>query len=387
MKHCKKHPERTIVKYYTESSRLPAEWDSFLPRSHYLHSTNLTVTEGCKLPDISYLYVAVWDNGKMILASAFQLLSLNNKHINKDMVKPYQHFLWRVFTSTIRPKLLVGGHLFRHDVASVSCAADVPFYGAYQHYMLAIEKAADISCASAVLIKDVPEKLVQYFRNYSPEYMMLRNDISMEMDIPVEWKEMADYEKALKHKYSQRYRKIRQPWEEQVLVRELTVQEVEDKKTELFELYNQVTKHQQVRIGLLNEDFIPALAKAHDNLKVWGIYKEEKLIGFFSAWLKEQAFDMFYIGFDYRLNRELNLYFNILYFSIEQAIKHKKPKLILGRTALDAKARLGCQPEYLSTFLYIKNRFIRQHIMQIQHNTDEREGAWEKRHPFGKKNN
>lgn len=386
MKHCRLQQKETIVKHYSVSTRLPDEWDSFIPVGHYLHSSNLAVTEQQQLPDISYIYTLVLHNDKPVLAASFQLLRLKPKHVSRVHVKPYQHFLWSLFTSVIQPKLLVGGHLFRHDVASVFCADDVPFYGAYQHYTQAIDKASDICAANAVLIKDVPQKLVKYFQNYAPEFMMLRNDISMEMDIPSDWENIGDYETALKHKYSQRFRKIRQPWEELVSVKELSAEEVAKKKKELFELYKQVAKHQQVRIGFLNEDYIPLLVKNYPELKVWGIYRDTELIGFFSAWVTVSTFDMFYIGFDYELNRELNLYFNILFFSIEQAIAYKKSKLILGRTALDAKARLGCHPRYLSTFLFIKNRFIRQRIAQIQKNTDDREGAWEKRHPFGNKN-
>src|SRR5690606_25068240 len=94
------------------------------------------------------------------------------------------------------------------------------------------------------------------------------------------------------------------------------------------------------------------------------------------------AFDMFYIGFDYVRNKYLQLYFNILFFRVEQSILFRKKKLILCRTALDAKARLGCQPHYLYTFLYIKKNLIRKRILQVQQRTSDKEGAWEERHPF-----
>ena len=209
----------------------------------------------------------------------------------------------------------------------------------------------------------------------------------MEMDVDNNWIDIHSYERALKHKYAQRFRKIRRPWEG-LTIKEFTATDVETNKQKIFELYQQVSNHQQVRIGLLNVDFMPVLKKAHeDRLIVWGIYENEKLIGFFSAWLKAGAFDMFYIGFEYEKNRSLNLYFNILFFSIEQAILFKKQKLILGRTALDAKARLGCTPNYLSTFLYIRNSLVRNRVLQTQKNTSEKEGAWESRHPFKAKQN
>jgi hypothetical protein len=95
---------------------------------------------------------------------------------------------------------------------------------------------------------------------------------------------------------------------------------------------------------------------------------------------------MFYIGFDYSKNEELQLYFNILFFTVEQAISLRKKKLVLGRTALEAKARLGCRPKYLSTYLYIRNPAIRQVINRLQQNINSMEGEWENRHPFKAKN-
>lgn len=320
-----------------------------------------------------------------VLAAGFQLLQLNAKHVNHNMVGAGKYIGWQLYTAIARPKLLVSGHLFRHDVNSVYCHGGLSGYDIYTFYKLAIDEAMRANCASAVLIKDMPARLDKYFCNYEPRYMMLRNDISMEMDIPAAWHTMDDYEHALKHKYAQRYRKIRERWHE-LEIKELDTKQVADNQDNLYALYQQVTDHQQVRIGLLSAEFIPKLKQHDDRLKVWGIYEGEQLIGFFSAWVYADAFDMFYIGFDYEKNTAFSLYFNILFFAIEQAIHYRKQKLILGRTALDAKARLGCKPRYLSTFLYIKNSMVRSRIMQAQNNTTANEGAWENRHPFKKTN-
>lgn len=378
---CHNNKGTLTIKYYTHSSELPAVWDELVPAHHFLHRSQLVVTESAGLPDLSFIYILLTNNNKAIFAAGFQLLSLTKEHVNSEMVKPLQYAAWQLYTGILRPKLLVGGHLFRHDVSSVYCDSTLAPYEAYTCYNQAIEKAMNVSCASAVLIKDMPPHLATYFRNYEPEYMMLRNDISMEMGIPAKWQDIHDYEAALKHKYAQRFRKIRQTWAG-LDIHELNLEQVHQTKQRIFELYQLVTAHQQVRIGLLNADFIPTLKTHDDRLKVWGIYENGTMTGFFSAWVYETVFDMFYIGFDYERNKDLNLYFNILFFAVEQAIHYKKSRLILGRTALDAKARLGCMPKYLSTFLYIKNGIIRQRVAQAQKNTDEKEGEWESRHPL-----
>lgn len=384
MKHCHHKKSDIVVKHYTDSKQLPDEWNNFVPDGHFLQSTELGITEEASLPDISYLYIQLFNNNVPVLAAGFQLLNLKSKHVNQKLVSSLTNIAWNAFTGIIRPKLLVGGHLFRHDVASVYCAEGIAPYDTYIYYKQAIDKAMHISCASAVVIKDMPEKLAKYFQNYEPKYIQLRNDISMEMDIPADWENLHDYENALKHKYAQRFRKIQQPFSA-LDIKEFNAANVEQNKEALYALYQQVTNHQQVRIGFLSPDFLPVLKRHNEErLKVWGGYENGVLIGFFSAWVHNGAFDMFYIGFDYEKNRDLNLYFNILFFAIEQAILLKKSKLILGRTALDAKARLGCTPKYLSTFVYVKNSFVRQRVAQAQKSIDEQEGAWESRHPFKK---
>lgn len=372
----------TQVNIYTRAQDLPAEWGSFIPAGHYLQSAQLQVSESAQLPHLSFVYVLILSKDQPVAAASFQVLDLKKQHINARQVSAVQALAWNLFTTTLHPKLLVAGHLFRHDIFSFYYDPALKPFDAFQYYKQAIDKALKFSCAQAVLVKDMPEELVTYFQHYEPQYILLRNDISMEMDIAPEWQTLHDYEKSLKHKYAQKLRKVRQPWNA-LEIKELSTAQVEEHKNELFTLYKQVTDNQQVRMGFLSLEFIVQLKKFYgDELRVWAAYEGEKMIAFFSAWVREDAFDMFYIGFDYRRNSDLQLYFNILFFSIEQAILFKRPKLILGRTALDAKARLGCKPHYLYTFLYIKNSFIRNRVLAAQQRTSAKEGAWEERHPF-----
>lgn len=367
---------------FDSSNKLPVEWNTLLPDGHALYTDQLAVTEGSELPGITHLYALISLDGAYVAAAYFQLLYLRPEHINKAMVKPWQHRAWTSFAKAARPKMLVSGHLFRHDTTFFYHVPHISAYQAFQCFYNALKATLKYSCASAILVKDMPKDLVSHFQNHAPEYLLLRNDISMEMSIPEVWNTITDYEKALKHKYAQRFRKVRQQWKD-LEIKELSVADVAQNKEKLFSLYEQVVKHQQIRLGLLSSEFLPNL-KAHygDKLRVWAAYKDGEMVAFFSGWAKRDIFDMFYIGFDYSQNAELQSYFNILFFAVEQAINLKKSKLILGRTALDAKARIGCEPSYLHTFLYINNPFIRRFVLRKQQNVSLQEGDWEEKHPL-----
>ena len=382
MKHCIIRPSAINVQLFTNCDQLPAEWDSLLPADHFLQAKNLSISEVANFPDISFLYAITTLNKKPIALSYFQLLQFKENHLDSSKLSFAQSISWKGFAKLFSPKLLIAGHLFRHDVASFFYDNTCTPFDAYKCYKTTIDKALSRSGAHAVLLKDMPEELGTYFQNYAPEYLMLRNDISMQMEFPESCKMIHDYEKLLKHKYAQRFRKIRKEWTN-IEVKELSTTDVFKHKQIIYDLYRKVNDHQFVRLGTLSDDFIPLLKQQYpDRFKVWMAYANDVPVAFFSAWLHDDIFDMFYIGFDYSKNEKLHLYFNILFFSVEQAIFHQKKKLILGRTALEAKARIGCKPKYLSTFLYIRNSLLRNLLLGLQQKLFKQEGEWENRHPF-----
>ncbi len=372
------------TKWYDATASLPESWDQALPSDHFLRRSSLDAHEAAALPHIRTLYGAIWYQDMIVVQVAFQLLTMQPEHISPTSLKSWHRAAWRTFSKTTKPKLLVAGQLFRHDISTLYWSATFAPFEAFNAYRDLIREALKDSCAHAVLVKDAPDAFIPYFQHYAPEYLLLRNDSSMQMAIPEEWETFNDYEKSLKHKYAQRLRKVRQA-AATLEVRELNNEEVKSDAAYIHKLYLQVTDHQPVRLGVLSEAFLPSLKHFYgDKLRIWGFYEDGKMVAFASAWVQSQSFDMFYIGFDYDRNNELQLYFNILFFAIEKAIALHKPLLILGRTALEAKARVGCRPEYLHTFLYVKNPLVRTIVATLQQRFTETTGEWENRHPFKK---
>jgi hypothetical protein len=368
--------------WFNSANALPPEWDQGLPIGHFLRRDSLKVHEGTKLPAVRTLYVLWIQQGLILARAAFQVIEVRDEHLSYEALPAWQAQAWKLFRRTLKPKMLVAGQLFRHDIQTVFFHPDVPPFDAFTWYRMMIGQALRRSHASAVLVKEPPAELVPYFQHHAPEYILLRNDSSMQMQIPSSWNQIGDYEKSLKHKYAQRFRKLRGAWKK-LEVKELNAEDVRQRADELYALYLQVTQNQPVRLGFLSKEFLPDLKAFYgDELRVWAIYEQGKMIAFASGWVHQKHFDMFYIGFDYARNTELQLYFNILFFAIEQAILLKKRTVILGRTALEAKARVGCKPQYLNTFLYVHNPLLRRVITRLQDRFAESGSEWEQRHPF-----
>lgn len=373
------------TEWYERADALPLEWDRSLPSQSYLLRSSLQQQEAAKLPDLTYAYAALHGRDGILAQAAFQVLRLQPEHVKADSMPAWQYQMWRLAARVLHPRLLVGGALFRHDVESLWHSPLLAPFDTFVWYRNVLQSLRQRSCAAAILLKELPAELVPYFQHQAGDYLLLRNDISMEMEIPASWQNLQDYAASLKHKYAQRFRKTRQGWQG-LRVAEMDKAETLANAGALYALYRQVAEAQSVRIGFLSRDFLPGLKQAYgDRLRIWGIWETERLVAFTSGWVHPQSFDMFYIGLDYSRNADLQLYFNILFFAVEQAISLQKPLLILGRTALEAKARLGCRPHYLHTFLHVRNPILRSVVARLQARFADSGGEWEQRHPFLRK--
>lgn len=367
------------VRIFKDIAEIPDSWDKLLPYKHFLKTSTLQLTTQAELPDVEHLFAGFFENEELIGVAYFQLLNIRKYHLKTEQLSLVSNAAWKLISTLMCPKLLVAGHLFHHEISTFYTKIKTP-YEAYVVYSSMMDQCLTYSGVKALLVKDLAPEMTTYFHNLRPQFMRMPNDISMEMHIEPEWQTMKDYEKSLKHKYAQRFRKVRSQLKG-VEIRELNADELDEHKHRIFALYNQVAYKQDVRLGYLSAEYLPMLKKAFEkSFKVWAFYKNEELIAFYTAWHHNGTFDMYYIGFDYESNKEHNLYFNMLFFGVEQAIAHHCKLLIMGRTALEAKARLGCEPKYLSTFIYIKNKWIRQWVNNVSPRSEGEE--WENRHPF-----
>ena len=370
-------------KVYHSLAELPPSWDETLDEDHALHSSKIGVTELAETPDIRNYYVQGFcPNNELVFQAYAQQLQVHSGqfHLSGNKMKQW---LIRTSIDFVKPKMLVAGNLFRHDVQmlefhkpSLNRLDMSKIVDGAINYMLEYTKS------QGVFLKDIPKDIAKYFRTRK-EYQRLDNDIAMHLDIPEHWQTFEDYQNELKRKYKNRAKKTRRDFDG-VLSHTLTLEEIISYKKEIHALYKQVTKNQVVSMGELSENYIPKLKKSlGDRYQVTGFFLNDEMIAFSSAILHDGIHDMNYIGFDYTLNQKYSLYFNILFHCVECAIGNRCYKLLLGRTALEAKAIVGCEPDYLYTFYKLKSRFINEIVKNITARFENRLGdGWENRHPF-----
>ena len=374
-------------KVYHSLRDLPASWDETLDASHALHSSKIGVTELANTPDIKNYYVQGFcPNNELIFQAYAQQLQVHSGQFNLSGNRLKQ---WLIKSSIdiVKPKMLVAGNLFRHDVQMLEFhKPTLNLLDRSRIVDAAIDYMMKYTKSQGVFLKDIPRAIAKYFLT-KKEYQRMDSDIAMHLDVPNRWQSFEDYQNDLKRKYRNRAKGTRKNFAN-VETKNLSLAEIEEYKKEMHALYKQVTKNQVVSMGELGVDFVPELKKSlGDKYQVTGFFinenDSEKMIAFSSAIIHDGVHDMNYIGFDYSLNQKYSLYFNILFHCVECAIANRCSKLLLGRTALEAKAIIGCEPDYHYTFYKLKSRFINEIVKNITARFENRLGeGWQNRHPF-----
>jgi hypothetical protein len=371
----------TIFNSYKE---LDASWDNFFDSYHSFHSNQLSVTEKSAIKNMLFYYVKIENEKKEpVMFAYFQQIKILSDNFNLSAGSVFVKKGLSLLIDVLKPKLLVAGNLFRHDTPifytinkNLTAENEITIY----------EKCIDFlihhSKSKGVFIKDLEEKYSTEFKK-NEGYQELKNDIAMFLPLENEWHSFEDYSNELKHKYKQRAKKVRKSFAD-ILIKPLQLDEIKNYEQEIFRLYHLVVEKQVVSMGELSPTYIYELKKSlQENYLVMGFFEGENLIAFSSAIIHDGVHDMNYIGFEYELNQKYQLYFNILFNCVECAISHKMQTLFLGRTALEAKAIIGCKPKQLFTFYKLKNsvlHFITKKLSALFNNKIGE--TWENRHPF-----
>ncbi len=366
--------------YFTSQQKeVPLDWDTLLPENHNLKLAALATITAAKINDIVPYYIWIEADNKIIGLCYAQLFRFKSKYINTKNLNAGVCLISKFALGCLPLKILVIGNLFRHD-------------GAYNYFVQKndapqllhsiVTHLKNTIGASALFLKDFTKALAAPFAD-EPRYLRSDNDVSMRLQIPESWHTFEDYAQALKHKYKQRLQKMQKAFAP-IISKPLTYEAIVAEKENIFNLYYQVTQNQTVTFGHLNADYFVLLKQQmKEKLHVHGFYLNNKLIAFSSAIVQDGEYDMNYIGFDYALNSQYNLYFNMLFYFIACALKEKCNTLVLGRTALEAKAILGCTPKNIYGYYYIKSNFFNTLAQKITSRLNNNQGdLWKERHPF-----
>jgi len=123
---------------------------------------------------------------------------------------------------------------------------------------------------------------------------------------------------------------------------------------DVHRLYEAVADQSEVEFGCLPAEFFRELARQlPDNTVFTYVYREDKIIGFLASLFSETTFHGLFVGLDYSLNSQSELYFNLLYHLVDIALRRRSQAIYVGQTADEIKNyKLGSYQEPMS--IYVK---------------------------------
>jgi hypothetical protein len=112
---------------------------------------------------------------------------------------------------------------------------------------------------------------------------------------------------------------------------------------EVHRLYLAVRERSEVQFETLPAEFFRQLAvNCGDSVHLTAVFQGRRIVAFSWGILLGNAYQNVFVGFDYELNKEYDLYFNLMAGDLDHALHLGAQEIQMGQTADDFKSRLGC---------------------------------------------
>lgn len=128
---------------------------------------------------------------------------------------------------------------------------------------------------------------------------------------------------------------------------------------EVHRLYDNVLDRATVKLERLPAEYFRALARNYpENSAFTFIYQGDRVVAFAASVFAGNTFHQMFVGIDYDLNPQVDLYFNLFFFALDAGYQLKPEILHVGQSADTFKQnKLCCTPIRLSFFVSGTDRF------------------------------
>lgn len=228
-----------------------------------------------------------------------------------------------------------------------------------------------------IMIKDMP--LAEHPQNH--RYHPLPVQPNMVLPIREGWTTFDDYLSAMSSKYRVRVRRARKK-AKGLVRRELELEEIAERQQFMFSLYREIATQSDFNAVALPENYFTNWKKNFpDQFRIWGYFLDDEMIGFSTAVYNHHELEAHFLGFEARYNRSHQLYLNILYDLVNEAIAAGSEIATFSRTALEIKSSIGAEAEEL--FCWMRSRVgIVNPLIPLVSRFVAPLPKWEPRHPF-----
>ncbi len=373
-----------------------SEWESLSGQSSiFLNPAYLSIVEKCTYTSMLCRYVIVYYNKKPCGIIYYQVITFKAGTLGDLVTAQFQNgqskrlSMFEKYIESNRNEELLrlftcGNNLISGDYGFVF-SKDINQQTATELLLNITETIAREEkirgAICAILIKDFHKPLEPSRLLDNEKYTRFAVEPNMVVEIPEGVKNKEEYIELFSKKYRNRAKTIFKSLAG-LEFKELTLTEIQKHEKEIYSLYENIFDRARFKLTKLPEYYFSKVkAEFREQFKLTALFRESKILAFGSCFLMPDSdLEAHYIGFDYEVNNEYNLYQNLLYQMIESGIKNKCKCVNLGRTAAEIKTTVGAKPHEL--ICYIKPQNTVSRVIQKPFIGMLQPAEWTPRNPF-----
>ncbi|SMP16678.1 8-amino-7-oxononanoate synthase [Chryseobacterium profundimaris] len=241
---------------------------------------------------------------------------------------------------------------------------------------------SEIRKTSLIIFKDYQKDFAEQFKGKEFEsYFRFSVQPNMKLKIRDSWKIFDEYVNDFSKKYRSRVRTAKKKLHG-IEKRELNLDGVKKYQNEMNLLYHNVADNASFNTFFLAENHFEEMKEClAEKFKIFGYFSGGKLVGFYTLLINNNDLDTYFLGYHKELQKEKQIYLNMLLDMVEFGINHQFKRIIFGRTALEIKSTIGAEPTEIFGLIkhnnFLINPFMKFLFPFISPKTD-----WIQRRPF-----
>ncbi|MDF2552733.1 MAG: 8-amino-7-oxononanoate synthase [Chryseobacterium sp.] len=354
-------------KKYKFSSEIPNDWNDVIGQHNIMLSKEYFETLETSCPkNMECFYVGFFSADELIGGALFQYLNfIQHKTFQRDEVLcDVKNFIAKKFSKNVMilgNNMLTGQNGFYFDASKITIDQVIPLLDEAVREMQKQEGKT-----SLIIYKDYQASFIKYFQGKNHRsFFRFSVQPNMILRVKENWLTFEDYLNAFSTKYRTRAKSAKKK-RDGILKSEMHFDEIKKHQKEMNILYQNVAENATFNTFFLTENHFESMKKSlKENFRVFGYYLDEKLIGFYTLVLNNKDIDTYFLGYDKELQKEKQIYLNMLLDMVEFGINEKFSRIIFGRTALEIKSTIGAKPVEIFGLIKHSNLLINQFIERI----------------------
>jgi hypothetical protein len=370
-------------KIFNSATALPVDWNHVIGQQNIMLSEEyFRVLEESKPMNMKYCFVGFFSNGDLIGGALFQYLSfVEHKSFQKgEVLCSIRNFLAKQLSKDVMilgNNMLTGQNGFYLNTSKITT----------EKAIFLLNKAAKnvqeiLGKTSLVIYKDYQKSFLQNFdKEKFKSFYRFSVQPNMILNIKPEWKNLEDYSTDLSKKYRARLKSAKKKIDGIQKI-ELDIHSIKKYQNEMNKLYQNVAENAPFNTFFLTKNHFESMKNnLQENFKVFGYFLDEKLIGFFTLILNNNDIDTYFLGYDKELQKEKQIYLNMLYDMTEFGISNHFKRIVFGRTALEIKSTIGAEPVEIFGLIKHNNKAVNPFMKKIFNSLNPKV-EWIQRKPF-----